>query len=108
MPRYKISIAIEFRRACGDDASQLTKLCQQLVDQPDIRVSREVRAELEHDPTNIVIVATSEAQLVATAFLVNCRDVMCGNQPFALVENVVVDADARRSTVPRYEFPYDP
>ncbi|MGE3758707.1 MAG: GNAT family N-acetyltransferase, partial [Pseudobdellovibrionaceae bacterium] len=38
----------------------------------------------------------SEGKIAATAFLVLCADVMYSNQPFAVLENIVVDSDFRR------------
>jgi GNAT superfamily N-acetyltransferase len=93
---------IAFRRARAEDADAVERLYRLLVDQADVRVTADSVAALEDDATNLLVVGTrgAGADVVATALLVICRDVMYGgDQPFAVIENVIVDPGARGAGV---------
>ncbi len=68
---------------------------------PDIRVLPERLQEIAADPGNFLLVAEIDGAVRATALLTLCRDAMYGRQPLAVLENVVVAAEARRSGIGR-------
>jgi len=84
------------RRATGADTTSIQRLYIELVGaDANINVDPEFVTSLENDPSNYLIVAESAAKILGTAFITICRDVMYTNQPFALVENIVVTSSAR-------------
>lgn len=83
------------RRANADDASEIQHLYMELVGDSNIRVDGSMIESLVSDDFNMVVVAERDGRIVGTAFVVICRDVMYGAQPFAIVENVVVKSSAR-------------
>lgn len=86
---------IKFRKALRNDAKAIEQLYKSFVENPQIRVTEESVASIENDCSNLLIVGEIGNSIIATAFLVICRDVMFENQPFALVENIVVDMKFR-------------
>ena len=89
-------MTLQIRKAEPEDAESIQQLYSQLVSDANVCVSPDQLAALKHDGYNHVFVALSNAKMVATAFLTICRDVMYGDQPFAVLENIVVDRDSRR------------
>lgn len=87
---------IQFSRAVHGDAEKIQELYKQLVDDPNIGVSAKSIEKISKDENNFLITAKLEGEIVATAFLVICRDVMYSNQPFAIIENIVIDSKFRR------------
>jgi GNAT superfamily N-acetyltransferase len=49
----------------------------------------------------MLFVAEMDGRLIATTFLALCRDVMYGDQPFGVLENVIVDSHFRKKGVGR-------
>jgi GNAT superfamily N-acetyltransferase len=90
---------IKFSRAKSSDYSAIQRLYALLVNDSNIRVTEERISALESDPNNILVVSKIDGAVIASAFLVICLDVMYGDQPFALVENIVVDPAYRRNGV---------
>ncbi|WP_198404959.1 GNAT family N-acetyltransferase [Chromobacterium violaceum] len=74
MERTDAGHTLEIRLAAGADAEALTALA----------LADGARAQ--------VLVCACGAELAGTAWLGFCEDVMYGAQPFAVLENVVVDA----------------
>lgn len=85
------------RRAQPDDASYLQQLYSQLVDSAFITVLPARLEELQHDPVHELLVAEYGGTVIASALLIFCKEAMFGFQPFAVVENVIVD-EAQRGT----------
>jgi N-acetylglutamate synthase-like GNAT family acetyltransferase len=84
------------RRAEANDAAALQELYQELVPgDANIRVDPAHLSALETDPFSQIWVAELDGSVCGTAFLTVCRDAMYGDQPFGIVENVVVAASAR-------------
>jgi len=78
------------RTAKPADAAAIERLYQALAPNSAIRVLPE-RIELVcADPNTELLVAEYEGSVQATALLALCMDVMFREQPFAVVENVVV------------------
>ncbi|WP_218567894.1 GNAT family N-acetyltransferase [Pseudomonas sp. LTJR-52] len=83
------------RRAQPDDAGYLQRLYSQLVDSAFITVLPARLEELQHDPVHELLVAEYGGTVIASALLIFCKDAMFGSQPFAVVENVIVDEAQR-------------
>ena len=83
------------RRARAQDAAEVARLYGQLVANPAVRVLPERLAELEHASDTALFVAERAGRLVGTVLVALCADAMFGRRPFAVVENIVVDASAR-------------
>lgn len=84
------SLVCSFRRAQPGDCQQIQDLYFDLVRDPNIRVTSGSIAAITEDQFNILIVGETDGRIVATAFMTICRDVMYDDQPFAVVENVIV------------------
>ena len=52
-------------------------------------------AEIAADARSFLYLAKHERRIAGTGFLTLCLDPMYGHQPFALVENVIVDPELR-------------
>lgn len=74
------------------------------MDDAKIHVHGERVEQLAGDPNTILLVVEIDGRLCATALVSLCSDVMYGAQPFAVVENVVVDHALWRSGVGRALF----
>lgn len=83
------------RRARADDAGMIAQLYRQLTGNPDVCVLPERIAELAARADSMLLVAEQEAVVRGTALLSLCADVMFRAQPYAVVENLVIDAPAR-------------
>ena len=87
--------ALAIRRARASDAGEVARLYAQLVSNPALGVLPERLAELEASAQAALFVADRGEGLSGTVLVGLCPDVMFGRQPFAVVENIVVDAKAR-------------
>ncbi|WP_374356914.1 GNAT family N-acetyltransferase [Chitinimonas sp.] len=87
---------LHIRRASDRDAAAIEDLYQQLVSNPALAVSPEHLAKLQASEHHVVLVAEQGDQVCGTALLSLCEDIMFGTQPFAVVENVIVN-EAYRS-----------
>ena len=83
------------RRAHAGDADEVARLYAQLVANPALRVLPERLHELAAAADAAVFVVGREGRLLGTVLVALCADVMFGRRPFAVVENIVVDAPAR-------------
>ena len=86
---------VSVRRASARDAAAIGSLYRQLVSNPDVRVSPGHIDALAASESHFVFVAELEGAVRGTALLSLCADVMFNRQPFAVVENVIVDQGAR-------------
>lgn len=87
------------RRAQAADAKAIGNLYRELnaLSTPIVlpeRISAITNSEHTH-----LLVCEDGSKVLATALVCLCQDVMFGNQPFALVENVVVSADCKREGI---------
>jgi len=87
--------AILIRRAFARDAAAIEGLYRQLVSNPAVSISPEHLAKLSASEHHFVLVAEQGGVVRGTALLSLCEDIMFGTQPFAVVENVVVNQSAR-------------
>jgi len=91
--------SLSVRRAVSYDAARIDALYGQLVGDSARCVLPERLQELSEDPRTALLVAEIDGQVCATALVSLCEDVMFKRQPFAVVENVVVDVAARNRGV---------
>lgn len=85
------------RRAEPGDAPAIQALYEALVPgDENITVEPAQLSRLQRDPDNQLLVVVTASAVCGTAFLTICRDPMYGDQPYGVVENVIVLAPARR------------
>ena len=91
------SPALQIRRARPEDASAIQALYLQLTGQSAVCVLPERIASLDERSALFVAEMNGEMSSIicGTAFVALCADVMYQFQPFALIENVVVDPGYR-------------
>ena len=87
--------AVTVRRARARDASDLARLYALLVANPALCVPPERLEELHEHADAALLVAADPDGLRGTVFVTWCPDAMFGRRPFAVVENIVVDATSR-------------
>ncbi len=85
---------IRVREAVPEDAPQVGFLYEILTAKPCSVLPSRI-AEIAADARSFLYVAEHEGHVAGTAFLTLCLDPMYWRQPFALVENVVVDPALR-------------
>lgn len=83
------------RRASPGDAGSIAALYAQLVNNPKVAVLPERIADLSMDAHASLFVCEASGRVRGTALVCLCPDVMFNAQPFAVVENIVVDSAAR-------------
>ncbi|MEO2219005.1 GNAT family N-acetyltransferase [Chromobacterium vaccinii] len=84
--------SVEIRLAAGADADALAALYRQLTGDARTRVLPERLDALAGGERTQVLVCECGGELAGTAWLGFCDDIMYGEQPFAVLENLVVDA----------------
>ena len=77
------------------DAQRIAELYQQLVSNPAVDVRPERIAAVANDRNTGLFVCEYQGEVLGSALVSLCADVMFGTQPFAVVENLVVHAQAR-------------
>jgi N-acetylglutamate synthase-like GNAT family acetyltransferase len=89
------------RRATGNDATSIEELYRQLDPYASITVNAARLDTLAEDNHTHILVCddSSEGEIVATAALFLCQDVMFDEQTFAVVENFVVDNHYKREGI---------
>jgi N-acetylglutamate synthase-like GNAT family acetyltransferase len=87
---------VSIRQARGADAEALAALYQALVIDPHVNVRPERLEVLAADPNTYLLVCEIDGVVCGTALLTLCLDAMYGNQPYGVIENVVV-AETQRS-----------
>lgn len=85
----------EVREAIASDAPTIQALYQQLVNNPAVDVLPERIASIADDPNTALLAYDREGVIVGTVLVSLCSDVMFQWQPFAVIENVVVDVSCR-------------
>lgn len=88
-------MSLAIREAVEADAQNLRDLYEELTGRPCSVLESRI-SEIATDGRSFLFVAQSEHGVIGTVFLTFCLDPMYDDQPFAVVENVVV-ATARRS-----------
>lgn len=94
------------RRAQAADAEAIGGLYRELNTlSPPLVVPERIAAIANSEHTHLLVCEDS-GEIIATALVCLCQDVMFGNQLFALVENVVVSADYKREGIGKSMMDY--
>lgn len=83
------------RRATPADARAIAALYQELFPDPSINVLSAHIQTLSDSPHTFLLIAETNGIPCGTALLNLCQDVMYGNQPFGVIENIVVTGSLR-------------
>jgi N-acetylglutamate synthase-like GNAT family acetyltransferase len=89
--QFFVEYPLNIRKATAVDALAVEALYRQLVAADNVQVSGERIEQVARDPNTVLLVVEEDGVVHATALVSLCSDVMYGTQPFAVVENVVVD-----------------
>jgi hypothetical protein len=96
---------LQIREAGGRDTAAILRLYRQLVWPVAPEVEVDVRADrieqIRSDLHNFLWVLESEEGVVGTAFVTLCLDPMHNRQPYAVLENFVIDERCRAGFEPR-------
>jgi N-acetylglutamate synthase-like GNAT family acetyltransferase len=87
------------REAKGSDAAAIAELYRSLVSSPHVNVREDRLEAIASDPNNFIFVSQVDGVVCGTAFLTLCLDAMFGNQPYGVLENVVIDEVYRRKGI---------
>ncbi|VVE14178.1 N-acetyltransferase [Pandoraea pneumonica] len=87
------------RIAAPSDRSALQSLYRQLVDDDRVSVTQAQIQALADDSRARLFVAEVDGAVRGTVIVTICPDAMYADQPFAVVENIVVDTQCRGSGV---------
>lgn len=82
---------VHIRPAKPNDSRRIAELYAQLVANPAVNVLPERIAQIADDPNTGLFVCERDGVVVGTALVSLCADAMFGFQPFAIVENIVVN-----------------
>lgn len=94
------------RRATKEDAEAVANLYRELDTLSPVSVLPERIEAVANSITTYLLVCDDAGEIIATALVCLCQDVMFDNQPFALVENVVVSADYKREGIGKSMMDY--
>jgi N-acetylglutamate synthase-like GNAT family acetyltransferase len=94
------------RRATKEDAEAVANLYRELDTLSPVSVLPERIEAVANSNTTYLLVCDDAGEIIATALVCLCQDVMFDNQPFALVENVVVSADYKREGIGKSMMDY--
>lgn len=83
------------RKAKPEDVLRLSELYNQLVNNTAIDVEPEQIQALYDDERSKLLVCEYQGEVVGSALVSLCSDVMFRKQPFAVIENVIVDVAAQ-------------
>lgn len=83
------------RAAARADAAALQSLYRQLIDDDNVNVTESQIQMIEEDTRTRLLVCEIDGSVCATVLISLCPDVMYASQPFAVVENLVVDRGCR-------------
>ncbi|HSD39142.1 MAG TPA: GNAT family N-acetyltransferase [Rhodocyclaceae bacterium] len=87
---------IVIRKARAADANSIQDLYRALVNNPQVRVLPERVEQLADAAATALLIAERDGDVVGTALVSFCADVMFQAQPFAVVENFIVNANCRK------------
>jgi N-acetylglutamate synthase-like GNAT family acetyltransferase len=94
------------RRAIKDDAEAIATLYRVLNTLSPISVLPERIEAVANSNNTHLLVCDDSGEIIATALVCLCEDVMFDNQPFALIENLVVSADYKREGIGKSMMDY--
>jgi GNAT superfamily N-acetyltransferase len=87
------------RRAIKTDTQAITMLYQELIPGTAVSVSADIVDQIAQNDTSFLLVCEEQDEIIATALLCLCQDVMYNNQPFAIVENMIVHSQYQREGI---------
>ncbi|RYG10835.1 MAG: GNAT family N-acetyltransferase [Chitinophagaceae bacterium] len=88
-----------FRKATANDANAITTLYQELATKSPVDILPERITEIAEDPNTYLIICEDDKVILATALLTLCNDVMFRRQPFAVIENFIVNKEFQRKNI---------
>ena len=94
------------RIAKQEDADEICRLYRQLSNSSDICVLPEKIKDFKKDANNVLLVVEINKQICGTALVIICPDVMFKSQPFAVIENLIVNNDKRNKGIGTALFKY--
>ena len=100
----KQNTKVTVREASGDDAVAVATLYRSFASSPHINVREDRLEAIATDPNNFIFVCEVDGVVCGTAFLTLCLDAMFGNQPYGVLENVVVNEAWRGEGIGRRLF----
>ncbi|WP_208459099.1 GNAT family N-acetyltransferase [Paraburkholderia sp. BCC1876] len=92
---------LTIRTARGADADILQSLYRQLIDDENVKATARQIQILEDDARTRLLVCEIDGRIRGTVLVCLCADAMYAGQPFAVVENLVVDQECRRNGIGR-------
>jgi len=94
------------RRATKDDAEAIASLYRELNTLSPVSVLPGRIEAVANSNNTYLLVCDDSGEIIATALVCLCEDVMFDNQPFALIENLVVSADYKREGIGKSMMDY--
>ena len=94
------------RRAQASDAEAISKLYSELNTLSPASVLPERIATIGESDNTFLLVCDDDGEIIATALVCLCQDVMFQHQPFAVVENVIVSAEYQREGIGKSMMDY--
>ncbi|WP_181592535.1 GNAT family N-acetyltransferase [Paenibacillus sp. YN15] len=93
------------REAEGRDQEQLSRLYRMLVpNSKKMNVQAEQIGKIRTDPMNFIFVYEEQGELLGSLTLNICMQALHGEQPYAIVENVIVHEDHRSKNIGQQLF----
>lgn len=102
MGSKETSAPVTFREAQVLDADDIQKLYHALTQDQDVRVQPERIELIAQNPNNYLYVLEQDHLVVGTCFMTLCLDPMYGEQPYAVLENIVISPEARNQGLGTY------
>jgi N-acetylglutamate synthase-like GNAT family acetyltransferase len=95
---------VTVREARGADTVAIAARYRSFVSSPHIDVREDRLETIASDPNNFLFVCEADEVVCGTALLTLCLDAMFGNQPYGVLENVVVNEAWRGKGIGRRLF----
>lgn len=86
---------VTIRTASRTDTAAIESLYRQLVDDENVNVTEFQIQALDEDARTRLLVCTIDGYVLGTVLVSLCADAMYAAQPFAVVENLVIDREYR-------------
>lgn len=90
---------MNIRQARRKDREEIQSLYLELTDSKDVSILEDRIESIFRDENNYLIVAEDHAKVKGTAFVTMCLDPMYNYQPYAVVENFIVNSTCRGSGI---------
>lgn len=87
------------RPASREDAEAIAELYRELAPTAPVSVLPERIQLLTEDATTHLLVCDDAGEIIATALICFCQDIMFNHQPFAVIENFVVGTNYKREGI---------